>query len=486
MSAEHKNAHEGEARPFCFGVVVWGETFRNFFLNYCIASLMAPNNVPALEGRRQVRFLIATTFADWEIMKRTAIFHTLELHADPVLLEIPPCPPNRPAWAHSIDGFKLCCDTAHRERAYLLLISPDYIFADGALIRLHQLAMQGVQAVLHNVQPRIAEEPFFTILNQKRLLPAAHARDTGRPLVCTNRELVSAALDSMHSMSLMNEWEAPCFSRSPTTPWWRVPAEHGIVIFSFYWSMLLIDMAAVLEHESSILEKGGTDGDYQMRTLRGMKKIYTVRDSDEVYIASWSPVAYQQCVPTRQWFGELGKGAFFRTCYYGHNLNLLHRMLLLIPTRLHSGSINEERWGLLERYALATILSWLDRLPPAAEWAPSFPLVDGHHIEKALAAAAHEFPWWRRNRVIWTLCREYLIPLILFLSFKAASLRVRLLAILLGARIAASRIVLVLRGDTKAREWLRWRLRKQQARLLRRRFHEAPPALPDKWPLITR
>src|SRR5580704_9946579 len=39
-------------RPFYFIVVLWGERFREYFLEYCAPSLLSPGNLPALSTRQ--------------------------------------------------------------------------------------------------------------------------------------------------------------------------------------------------------------------------------------------------------------------------------------------------------------------------------------------------------------------------------------------------------------------------------------------------
>ena len=64
-------------RPFYFVVVFWGETFRNYFADYCLPSLLAPGNLPVLEGGKH-KFIFCTTAHDWEAIAATRIFDALK------------------------------------------------------------------------------------------------------------------------------------------------------------------------------------------------------------------------------------------------------------------------------------------------------------------------------------------------------------------------------------------------------------------------
>src|ERR1700761_9260865 len=59
-------------RPFYFIIVLWGRTFRNYFLECCLASLLSPGNIPALNTSTRSKFLIATRPDDWAALRDAA------------------------------------------------------------------------------------------------------------------------------------------------------------------------------------------------------------------------------------------------------------------------------------------------------------------------------------------------------------------------------------------------------------------------------
>ena len=84
-------------RPFYFIIVFWGQAFRNYFLECCLASILSPGNIPALNTSSRSKFLIATRPDDWAALRNAANFKLLERYVEPVFIEIPPCPPGRSA-----------------------------------------------------------------------------------------------------------------------------------------------------------------------------------------------------------------------------------------------------------------------------------------------------------------------------------------------------------------------------------------------------
>jgi hypothetical protein len=436
-------------RPFYFVLVVWGREYRDYFLEYCLPSLLAPGNIPAVAKCRPSKYLIATTSDDWESMRNTAIFRELERYVDPVFIELPPCPPDRPYWMQNIVGHKLCCDIAFRDRAYRIFTGPDAIFADGAMGRLNELASAGTEVVFKLTVPSVKKEPFFEALTEFDMRPAVSARDTGKPLSYSGRQVASAAIRSMHSMSAVNEWQASYFCGYASTPWWRVPGEDGMIACGLFWDVLLIDYAAVKSHDSAILDDRGWDGDYIMRTVGSLKAIYLVRDSDDINAVSWSsnPTHLLRQYP----FGSLGKGVAFRASYFGASFNSLHRTLLFFPTRIHGGPLND-KWTAIEDLALQTLLTWIDPPINLERLFGNLPSKLNNYVGIDARIASCRLPWWRRNGLTWAACRFCLFPLIAFLfRLKAARPKAatkNVVAILAAvARRARPRIVLPLKRD---------------------------------------
>ena len=72
---------------------------------------------------------------------------------------------------------------------------------------------------------------------------------------------------------------------------------------------MLLDYGAVGEHDTSTLEQWTIDGDYLFKNLGRSKKVYVVQDSDEMFLASWTPMAESAAVfrPIRFFQTPFGK-----------------------------------------------------------------------------------------------------------------------------------------------------------------------------------
>jgi hypothetical protein len=155
-------------RPFYFIVVFWGERFRNYFLNFCLPTLLAPGNIPSLLNRGN-KFVICTTIEDWALIQNVPIFELLKAYIEPVLIEIPWPDPNRTGCEHMGVGHKPATQMAHRDEAYGVILTPDFMLSDGSVAALQRHAVEGKQVVL-NVALRFGEEPLFYHLEQMKIV----------------------------------------------------------------------------------------------------------------------------------------------------------------------------------------------------------------------------------------------------------------------------------------------------------------------------
>jgi hypothetical protein len=309
------------ARPFYFIVILWGERFRNYFLEFCLASLLSPGNIPALEPERRSKFLIATRPEDWAAMAVTEIFRTMERYVEPVFIEIPPCPPGRSGCQHMGVGHALTCAMAHRDKAYAVLLTPDCMLSDGSVERLAELARGGTELVL-TAALRFGEEPFMAHLETMGVLPKSSRGATGTSLDITGQQMAYAAVNGLHTETLAYAWDEPGFLLVLPAAWWRVPGENGIVLHSLSWAPVLLDYGAIGgDHDISTFDQWTLDGDYLYNNSKNLKHIHVVQDSDELFLASWGPMAdrpmAKHVVPligklvAKAQFGANYKNAFF-------------------------------------------------------------------------------------------------------------------------------------------------------------------------------
>jgi hypothetical protein len=370
-------------KSFYFIVVLWGERFRNYFLDYCLPSLLAPGNIPAISTTQRTKFIIATRPNDWEALKAAPIFQSLGHYADPVYVEIPEQPPGRSGCEHMNEGHKLACNIAFKNNGLAMILTPDCMLSDGAVARLQELAIKDVEVVLVAAL-RFGEEPFLGHLYAEGLLSRKD-----EPLAISGRQMAAAALKGFHPETISYEWDSPYLIDNPPAAWWPVPREDGIVLHCLSWAPLLLDYGAIQRHDTTTLDTWTIDGDYIFKNIGSKANIYVVRDSDEMFLASWARMDENASVFFERKFlkGAVGsriqrlmRGAQFRTSFFTPTFDPLKREIFFEPVRWHAKPLSGQ-WAKTEREAAGTLRRWLGTHPQNRDIAPrdlpvlSLPLV---------------------------------------------------------------------------------------------------------------
>ncbi len=277
-------------RPFYFFVVVWGRSFCDYLTNYCIPSLLAPNNLPKLHNRNANKFIVCTTSTDWEVLEKHPILKTLSHFLEIIWIEIPFPPPDVSSCQHMGIGHKLATEMCFKDKAYGIALTPDLLLSNGSLEIVQQHAVDGKHAVLCGTI-RLSEEAFFTGLAQNDTQPT-HSPKT--ELAISSRQLVKLSLQSLHSETEGYDFESRNYAYLRPTSMWRMPDQQGMILHTLSWCPLLIDYQAMPTHDTSALETWTMDGDYLHKNLSDPSKIYLSQDSDELMVVSWSPSDYHQ------------------------------------------------------------------------------------------------------------------------------------------------------------------------------------------------
>lgn len=349
--------------PVYFAVVFWGARFREYFLDYCLAGLLAPGNIPTLGSDPSNKFLIATRPEDWQALQEAPLFGALSNHISPEFIEIPSCPPGVSGCAHMGFGHRAVCDRAYRDQARLVIVTPDSLLSDGAVGRLLERNERGEKLIMVAAL-RFAEEPFFERLRKLRIITGP-----GQPIAAPSRAMVAAALEALHPETLRFQWDngifPPYLVTVPSAAWWYAP--HGLLVHSLSWAPLLMDYSALGTHDLRPLEEMTLDGHYYFVNF-GDQKIGIVDDSDEIFYVGWSPTAEPgEFLNTRPLLGTLGKGARFRRCFYSRTFDPLRRRAFFTPVRWHAGDYGSS-WQPIEEQARTTIATFVrEKNPP--HWA---------------------------------------------------------------------------------------------------------------------
>ena len=349
-------------RPFYFIVVCWGKRYSDFLLNYCIAALLSPNNIPALRNQGKNKFLIATTDEDWDYMQSSPIFKLLSGYVEPIKILISLPPNDLSPCIHMGLGHKLATQMAFNANAYAVLLTPDLMVSDGTMAAVQRRAVENYHLFLVAAL-RFAEEPLFKHLqdiHEENLKSQSSERVC--PISLSGRQMVSAGIKSFHSETLTYEWDAPYFSRFPVACWWKSIKGDGILVHSLSWAPLMIDYAAIKKHDTSTMDNWTIDGDYVYKNFGNSENVYVCKDSDECMLISWAPwddkkISTQPRKLLLNKFLSLWiKKVTLYDTFHNKVFDPLKQKLFYIPVYWHANDLDHE-WNSLEKKAAAIIES---------------------------------------------------------------------------------------------------------------------------------
>jgi hypothetical protein len=330
---------QNPVRPFYFTVIFWGDVYRRYFLHLLLASLLSPNNIPALNPDRKSKFLIVTTQEDWDALQSEPLFIELQRYVEPVWFEMPFPKPDDLKMLVMSKGHKLVSTKAFEDRAYAVYVTPDLVLSDGSVAAMQRLAEAGRKVVL-SVAIRFAQEALLHEMERGGYFKP------GRPLVLPARDLMRMALKHLHTETLRYEFDAPYFADMPISVYWWVPNGDGMIIYSFSWAPLLVDYAALADHDASTFDQWTLDGDYIYRNFPNPNDVHVVRDSDELVLVSFTKEAdlhFDLTVdPAKQWlnrFATPAKIRWIRKLKDSSIMDPLKRAIFSQPVYLHSADI---------------------------------------------------------------------------------------------------------------------------------------------------
>jgi hypothetical protein len=352
-------------RPFCFMVPFWGQRYRDYFMDRCLPSLLAPGNLPLLRAADGHRVLIATTPADWEAISHLRLMDKLRSYATPTLVDIPsPLSETAPGGADAIRHMNLCLrnltETAYSYRAYGCSLLPDVIVSDGMVASLIGRAQAGYHLVLCTAL-RQTEETVLAEMRERGLMPRCSSFSaSGEPLAIPPRVLADLAVRHLHSDVAIFEEDSRAQPFLPPYRFWRVPSRGGLILHGFFAAPILMDYGIVDAHDVTCFSAGGFEQGYlQNNFYKG--KIHVVQDSDELGMLSLTPrsvvlakpVAHRRLLQRSRWAQQLSMrvslGVYARSAR-----DLLKRDLLRLPIRWHAEDL-DEAWHLQERSIAARI-----------------------------------------------------------------------------------------------------------------------------------
>jgi hypothetical protein len=177
---------------------VWGYQFIGRFLEFCLPTLLAPNNIPAIARAKPCRFVLLSSVADEPIIRSHPAWQKLERHCVCEIRSIDDLITQGNHTATITLAFERALrqsGDAMRDTCFIFLMS-DYLVADGSLETVLRKIESGAGAVLAGNFQIIAEDA--APLLRQRLDLESHE------IVLPPRDLVRWSLAHLHPATVAN------------------------------------------------------------------------------------------------------------------------------------------------------------------------------------------------------------------------------------------------------------------------------------------
>ena len=202
---------------------VWGYRFVIQFLEFCLPTLLAPGNIPAVAGMLPCRFVLLASEADEPLIRSSAAWHRLERtcaaeirRIDDLITDGNHSATITLAFARAVRQ----AGDAMLDTAFIFLVS-DYLVADGSLRSVVERIRSGASGVVAGNFQIVAEDAIPLL---RRLIDPASTAIALEP-----RELVGWSLAHLHPATVANMVNFGLSHNAHTNRlFWRVD-EHTLI-----------------------------------------------------------------------------------------------------------------------------------------------------------------------------------------------------------------------------------------------------------------
>lgn len=326
------------AKGLYFVVVVFGPRFVDFFLDYSLATQLAPGNLPGLAPGAIAVYRIHTTTDDAERMRRHPAFQRLCAIApvELVVFDGDDAMPARLARIHgfiyraiSVLHFQILAEARRHAGAAVVVLPPDILFADGDFTYLEAQWRAGVVAVMAP-GPRVAQEPVIRALDG--------LRDESQALTLPPRRLVELSLQHFHPTTAAMEWrDGGLRTGFPIAFFWRLGDEAYVTRSAHLHPWLLRPDGLATSFAEDTIDKSHctVDGDLLACLEHSAETLVVVTDSDRFVCFECSPEDDKSGL-----IGERPMSLEEIARWYDRAIGPLHRSFLAERIVIHSRGLD--------------------------------------------------------------------------------------------------------------------------------------------------
>ena len=321
-------------------MAVWGRSYVDLFLDLSLPSQLSARNLPEASQKGNLLYKIFTTRNDVEQITQHPAFKRLSSLVETKIISVEDINKND-KFSPLMAFHNQAIQEADAANAALIFLSPDFIIADGTLLKLIELWQAGYRAVMV-LTLRLTKETVKDELLKK------YYNDQDHTLQALPRELVRLCLKHIHPIEKTYFWGSR-FSSFPIHAYWPVKDE-GLTARCYYLHPLMINPLV-----KYVLPNITIDADYVDLACSNRSLIHIVQDSDELCCFELtSAAAHDANAPKPPTLAKEKSYARWATVHANPVFDsLLHHMYFQVPIRIHSGPITK-KWLKVERRAKKT------------------------------------------------------------------------------------------------------------------------------------
>lgn len=318
--------------------VLWGARFVDRFLSMTLATMLAPRNIPALADGRRLSYRIFTGEDDARRLRNAPLFQRLE-QILPVKISLIATRPDDEKYRSAIQHYIQAVQEARTASVPTILLQPDAIWANGALMRIAELADAGYAAVMTDGLRVIAEH--FMPAFEDASLKAADGSLSVRP-----RALMELAMGFIHPYEASVTWNSEFIHDVPFRLHWPVSG-GGIVTQGFCYNPIYLAPEKYDFGSVKAMDHGLVDA-----AIKNLDRVYYCQDSDDVALVSIDEEGYSGAnykkADRRQKILTAASWAYREAT--PENL-----LAATKPVRRHFAEIDEAKWRRVERVSRASM-----------------------------------------------------------------------------------------------------------------------------------
>ena len=308
-----------------FVVPVWGESYVQTFLDYCLPAQLSRDNIPALGGDTANSYTIHTTRSDYERIAASPSFRALQgMLAVTVEFLDSDLSPTHDAASYGKYQVKSKCylralERAAEHNAAVVALNADVVLANGFVRTAVDLLSNG-KRVMEVPGPRGLRDPIG------RTLVSRYRAADGPSITIEPTQLSALWVKNMHPQLKMHFVEGP--EGAPFHPshlYWTVGNE-GVVIRGFHLYPIVI-----YPKDRAIRFSTTIDDDLVGNLALSQGEVFLAGDSREMFCCELSPPDhYVGHMASR---GDLSRYVDFYLSYARHNIRNLEQEIIISGVR---------------------------------------------------------------------------------------------------------------------------------------------------------